>query len=144
MVVTRRDGTVIVTSRKDGLVVDLLKYTDPRRHTKQIPQADRYGYEFAADDMPRLLLCHDDGLQRWTEEADKAAPMTTEATEDYCLAAGHLWARSEVPRWGIDGLDVCGLIAHGWEGGNGAPVCLACFRPWPSKPTRVRLSATIG
>lgn len=132
----------IVTSRADGPLIDLERYKDPRRHTKQIPQPDRYSYEFTAE-HGALKITNDNGLQRWTDDANQLEPLTRLGTPAYCLAGPEqlLWSRSEVPRWETS--DICGLSMHAWEGGYGAPDCLACLRPWPvlGKAYSARLTA---
>jgi hypothetical protein len=125
-----------------GTPVDLTRFKDPRKHTLQIPNPDRYGYLLEAQGLPSLRVTNDGGLSAWAGDADTLPPMSKAQSPAYCLTAGKLCNRTEVPRW--DNLDLCGLAMHGWEGGYGAPDCWNCFRPWPTRTVTVNLTVSFG
>jgi hypothetical protein len=125
-----------------GKPIDLTKKGNPVRSTVQIPNPKRYGYALTTPGKPKLSLVYDLGLGTWTRECDPKQPMSKLQSPAYCLNAGKMWQRTEVPRWGD--IDLCGLVFHGWEGGYGAPDCLNCFRGWPAKQVKVRAGVVLG
>lgn len=121
---------------------DLTTLHDPRRHTQQVAEARRYRYDLTGLRRPPLSLTYDLGLDVWTRDADRDAPMSTRCTPAYCLNDGKLWDRTEVTRDSL--ADLCGLLWHGWEGGTGADDCWSCFRPWPTEDVLLNASARLG
>lgn len=121
---------------------DLMRLSDPRRHTLQIAAPTRELFEFTRPGWQPYIVRLDDGLKAWADAADRDPSMSDLFSPAYCLNDGRLWHRSEVARWAID--DIAGLLHHGWEGGAGAPDCWNTFRPWPTQPIAIRCGAGVG